>query len=201
MELVTELASEDDDSDDPDPSHASGAVRETGPDPGLSRIVLRRENLRPEWQVEAPVLCIAGRDLLDEGAALMLGQLFEKHGLKARVLGPEALTENLFGLDATGVAFICLSFMDVASTAHIRYAVRRVRRKAGAAHVLVGVWRDRDPTTLEALRKQTAADSFVTSLRGALSTAIEAAKVRMHDDPQPSQSPTGAAARLAVNEG
>jgi predicted PurR-regulated permease PerM len=200
MELVTELASADDQGGDLDASHASGTVQ-AGPDPALSRIVVSRENLRPEWQGEAPVLCIAGRDLLDEGAALMLGQLFEKHGLKARVLGPEALTENLFGLDATGVAFICLSFMDVATTAHIRYAVRRARRKAGAAHVLVAVWRERDPTTLDALRKQTAADSFVTSLRGALSTAIEAATVKMHVDAQPSQSPTGAAARLAVNEG
>ncbi len=48
----------------------------------------------------------------------MLGQLFEKHGLKARVLGPEALTENLFGLDATGVALICLSFSSEQATGH-----------------------------------------------------------------------------------
>ena len=58
--------------------------------------------------------------------------------------------------------------MDAPSTVHIRYAVRRVRRKARGARVLVGVWRGRDPATLEGLRKQTSADGFVTSLREAL---------------------------------
>jgi hypothetical protein len=142
----------------------------------MVRARLTPDDLRPEWRGEAPVLCVGGRDVLDEGAALMLGQLFDKHGLKTRVLGVKAITaERLASLDTNGAALVCLSFMDAPSTAHMRYAVRRVRRKAAGARVIIGLWRDRDPTTLEGLRRQTAADGFVTSFETALAAAIELA--------------------------
>ena len=47
--------------------------------------ILSKEDLPPEWQSEHPVLCVAGRTLLDEAAATMLGQLSTAHGLAARV--------------------------------------------------------------------------------------------------------------------
>jgi hypothetical protein len=130
------------------------------------------------------VLCIAGQDLLDEAAALMLAQMLSNDGLKARVLGPESLSPGVSSpLDPTGIALVCLSFLDAPSTVHIRYAVRRIRRKVQNADIIVGVWRERDPATVEDLRRQTSADHLVTSLRQALEIALELARSRPRTGP------------------
>lgn len=71
--------------------------------------LLSKETLPPEWQGEHPLLCVAGRSLIDEAAAIMLAQLATAHGLAARVEAAEALsTTNVFRLDTTGVAIVCL---------------------------------------------------------------------------------------------
>ena len=63
-----------------------------------------KKTCRLNWQGEHPVLCVAGRSLIDEAAAIMLGQLSTAHGLAARVEGPEALsTTNVFRLETTGL--------------------------------------------------------------------------------------------------
>src|ERR1700692_1575365 len=51
--------------------------------------ILSKENLPPEWQGEHPVLCMAGRSLIDEAAAILLAQFSKAHGLARRVGGPE----------------------------------------------------------------------------------------------------------------
>lgn len=59
-----------------------------------------KEDFPLEWQGEHPVLCVAGRSLIDEAAAIMLAS----HGLAARVEAAEVLyTANLFRLETTGV--------------------------------------------------------------------------------------------------
>ena len=55
-----------------------------------------KDDLPPEWQDEHPVLCVAGRTLIDEAAAIMLGQLSTAHGLAARVEAAEALSTAKF---------------------------------------------------------------------------------------------------------
>ncbi len=167
---------------------AAAAVESIEPEPApAERLVLSEADLRPEWRGEAPVLCIAGREILDEGAALMLAQLLETHGIKARVLGPEALsTANLFRLDPAGVAMVCLSFMDAPSAIHVRLAVRRVKRRIRQAHILVGIWRERSPDDIGALRPQTSADVLVASLGEALSVVIEQARIQHEADLIPS---------------
>ena len=85
-------------------SVAEDTVRENLP-------VLRKEDLPADWQGDNPVLCVAGRNLIDEAAATMLGQLTTAHGLRARVEGPEALsTANVFRLETTGVMIVCSTF-------------------------------------------------------------------------------------------
>ena len=49
---------------------------------------------------------------------------------------------RLFSLDTTGVALICLCYIEIATTAQVRYAVRRVRRLAPEVIVLVALLRD-----------------------------------------------------------
>ena len=113
---------------DAEATSAVESVAEDAPHGNLP--VLGKSELLPEWQSEHPVLCVAGRSLIDEAAAIMLGQLSTAHGLTARVERAEALsTANIFRLETTGVMIVCLVYLDANAPAHMRYAVRRLRRK------------------------------------------------------------------------
>ena len=140
---------------------------------------LSKEDLPLEWQGEHPVLCLAGRSLIDEAAAIMLAQLSTAHGLAARVEGAEALsTTNVFRLETTGVAIICLVYLDSSGPAHMRYSVRRLRRKSPKATIILGCWvRDIEPAALELLREGAKADLVAASLGEALKLCIEATGV------------------------
>jgi hypothetical protein len=138
--------------------------------------ILAKEDLPSEWQGEHPVLCVAGRSLIDEAAGIMLGQLSSAHGLMARVEGPEALsTANIFRLDTAGVAIVCLVYMEGSSPAHMRFSVRRLRRKLPNATVILCCWvKEIGSTTLEDLRDGAKADLAAGSLGEALNLCIEA---------------------------
>ena len=141
--------------------------------------ILSKEDLPPEWQSERPVLCVAGRTLLDEAAATMLGQLSTAHGLAARVEAADALsTANIFRLETAGVAIVCLIYMDASSPAHMRYSVRRLRRKLPKATIILGCWlKDMEPAALETLREGAKADLAAASLGQAVKLCIEATGV------------------------
>jgi predicted PurR-regulated permease PerM len=141
--------------------------------------ILSKEDLPPEWRSEHPVLCVAGRTLLDEAAATMLGQLSTAHGLAARVEAANALsTANIFRLETAGVAIVCLIYMDASSPAHMRYSVRRLRRKLPKATIILGCWlKDMEPAALETLREGAKADLAAASLGQAVKLCIEATGV------------------------
>jgi predicted PurR-regulated permease PerM len=136
--------------------------------------ILRKETLPPEWQGEHPVLCVAGRSLIDEAAAIMLAQLSTAHGLAARVEAAEALsTTNIFRLDTTGVAIVYLVYLDASAPAHMRYSVRRLRRKLPKATIILGCWvKETAPAALELLREGAKADLVATSLGEAVKLGI-----------------------------
>lgn len=138
--------------------------------------VLNQDELPAEWRGEHPILCIAGRSLIDEAAAIMLGQLTTAHGLPARVEAAAALsTENVFRLEATGVAMVCLVYLDANSPAHMRYSVRRLRRKLPKATIILGCWiKDMEPAGLEQLRDGAKADLAAASLGEAVKLCIAA---------------------------
>ena len=159
---------------------ATSAVETVAEDAPYENLpVLRKEDLPSEWQGEHPVLCVAGRSLIDEAAAIMLGQLSTAHGLSARVEGAEALsTANIFRLETAGIAIVCLVYMDASGPAHMRYSVRRLRRKLPQATIILGCWmKDMDPAALESLREGAKADLAATSLGDALKHCIEATGV------------------------
>jgi predicted PurR-regulated permease PerM len=137
---------------------------------------LSKDDLPPAWRGEHPVLCVAGRSLLDEAAAIMLGQLSTSHGLAAYVRPAEALsTANIFRLETEGVAIVCLVYMDASGPAHMRYSVRRLRRKLPKATIILGCWmRDMDPAALEELRDSAKADLAASSVGQALKLCIDA---------------------------
>jgi hypothetical protein len=156
--------------------------------------VLTKQDLDPRWQTEEPVLCIAGRTVLDDACARMFAHLLGAHGLTARVEGPETLsTANLFRLQAEGAAVVCLSYLDASSPSHMRYAVRRLRRKLPNATILLGSWAtNQDAATLETLRETAKADLVAGSLREAVSLCLKLGVARSEDDHTAADIPNAA---------
>jgi len=177
LEVVDNLAEQNDGrpagdtTHDPEAAAAVEAADKTVPE----LVVVKREALGPEWRTDAPVLCVAGRTPLDQAAAAMIAQLLGKHGLGARVEGADAVaTMNILRLETSGVALVCLSYLDAGSLAHMRYTIRRMRRRLPAAQVLLACWKaDVDPATL---RDSTQADAVATTLPEAARFCLEAAR-------------------------
>jgi predicted PurR-regulated permease PerM len=160
---------------DPEAASAVESVAENAPYEDLP--VLSKMALPPEWQGDHPVLCVAGRSLIDESAAIMLAQLCTAHGLAARIGEAGTLSPtNALRLETTGVAIVCLVYLDASGPAHMRYSVRRLRRKLPNATIILGCWmKETDPAALEQLRDGTKADMVAASLGEALKLCIEAA--------------------------
>lgn len=136
---------------------------------------LAKTDLAPEWRGDHPVLCIGGRSQLDEAAAVLFAQLCSAHGLTARVEGPEVLsTANIFRLETADVALICLCYLGTRNPAHMRYAVRRLRRTVPRAKIMVGCWTD-DGGPAGQLREATNVDFFASSLREATRMCVASA--------------------------
>jgi hypothetical protein len=174
-DAVTEFASDLSTQDDTIPEIASptmdaeaAAAVEAVPDAAISSNlpVVQKAELALDWQGEAPVLCLAGRTPLDEAAAVLFAQLSNAHGLAARVQPADALSPtNIATLETAGVAIVCLSYLDASSPAHMRYSVRRLRRKLPKAAIMLGCWaEDIDKVALEELRETAKADTVAGSL-------------------------------------
>ncbi|WP_291856217.1 AI-2E family transporter [Bradyrhizobium sp.] len=181
-ELVSDLSEQDErpssepgTTTDPEASSAVEDVSETASAEHLP--VVAKETLSADWQGEHPLLCVAGRTLIDEAAATMLAHLSSAHGLAAKVEPPEALSStNIFRLDTTGVAMACLIYIDAAGPAHMRYSVRRLKRKLPKASiVLCCLDGNIDAAALEQLRVGAKADAAAASLSDAARLFIAAA--------------------------
>jgi hypothetical protein len=173
--------------DEDGPAAPPQSERELPKQPAVIENAPEPRQLAPEWQVEHPVLCIAGRGPLDEASSSMLAQLLGKHQLGARVVPHEAVSRsNIIGLDVTGVAMVCISYLEITgSPAHLRYLLRRLRQKLPKAPILVGLWPQGDAVLSdEALRSVIGADYYVTSLREAVEACLKAA-YSASDVPEP----------------
>ncbi|MBW8902608.1 MAG: AI-2E family transporter, partial [Bradyrhizobium sp.] len=180
-EFVNDLSEQD---DRPAPkvrsttdAEAASAVEGVREDPFEDLPTLNKADLPPEWRAPYPVLCVAGRSLVDEAAAMMLAQLSTAHGLEARVEPAAALSPpNVLRLDATGVAIVCLVYLDANAPAHMRYAVRRLRRKVPKATVILGcLMHVQEPAVLEQIRDAAKADLIASSIGEAVKLCIEVA--------------------------
>jgi len=89
-------------------------------------------------QPDHPVLCIPGLGTFDEAAAMVLAQVLRRRGILATAKETGTLSiDKLFALDAQDVGVICLCNLEAATVAQQRYALRRLRRTAPAAHIAV----------------------------------------------------------------
>ena len=104
----------------------------------------------------------------------MLTQLLSKHGLGARVEGVEAIAStNIYHLETTGVAMICVSYRDASSPAHMRYTIRRLRRRFPKVRIMLGCWMANADTPA---RESAKPDDVAVTLRDALRQCLEAAR-------------------------
>lgn len=188
-EFASDLSTQDDSIPDvtsPTMDAEAAAAVETVPEAAISSNlpVVQKTDLPLAWQGESPVLCLAGRSPLDEAAAVLFAQLSNAHGLAARVEPADALsTSNILRLDTTGVAIVCLSYLDASSPAHMRYSVRRLRRKLPKATIMLGCWADIDKEALEALRETAKADIAAGSLSEAMMICRTTAGVHESNEP------------------
>jgi predicted PurR-regulated permease PerM len=117
------------------------------------------------------VVCVAGRNELDEAAASLLVHLLRsEHSVGMTVALPaEALASDHYRSSFEQASVICLSLISTNSPVRARYLVRRLCRRAPRARVLVGIWR-LDPGELAAAVTTIARpDTIVTtSLRDAV---------------------------------
>lgn len=105
-----------------------------------AQTIFTRESLPRDWSAR-PVLCVAGRSVLDEAAALLLVDLLDKRGIGARVVSAyEASPARIQALDPAGVRFICLSCLDAGSGTNAHYLMRRLRRRIPDAHAMTAFW-------------------------------------------------------------
>jgi len=137
-EIVDDLS---DHKDDPEP--ADEAAIEAGEPTPIARTNSAGDTPRELAQQKRSgrlVLCIPGLGLIDEALALIVTQLLERRGVGARAEEAGALSKTrISSLDTKDVALICLCYMETPTPPQIHYAVRRLRRKAPAALILIAL--------------------------------------------------------------
>ena len=143
-EIVDDLSAHKDKTEDP-PDPGRRATRPNQQGRSGRGITSAPTELPEQWRNGEPVLCIPGVSLLDEAAAIPLAQLIRRRGIGARAKEADALsTSKIFALDTKEAKLVCLCYLENATPAQIRYAVRRVRRKAPAAFILVSLLNEND---------------------------------------------------------
>ncbi|MBY0259478.1 AI-2E family transporter [Methylobacterium sp.] len=157
-------------------SETSAAFDAIGPDRQVAATVLSPADLPARWQAPRPVLCVSSRGPFDEAATLMLGQILGRHGLSAQVMSMAQLRRGETPENLSGIALVCFSYLEPVSLSQIRLNVRQARRAIPGVKVLVGFWRERDPATIDRLRRTLSADALVTTLNGALDAALTFAR-------------------------
>jgi predicted PurR-regulated permease PerM len=159
--------------------HADEAPEPEEGEPKAPRTpILSKEQLRPGWQVDHPVLCIGSRSPLDEAAATMLAQLLEKHGLPTKIQPfADIASAKAFKIDARDAPLVCLSYFGaVRNPAHVRFLIRRLKRMMPNAKFLACFWMlAADPEKGEEWRSAVGAHLVATSLTDAVSICLREA--------------------------
>ncbi|MGU3314256.1 AI-2E family transporter [Sphingomonas sp. M6A6_1c] len=117
------------------------------------------------------VACVAGHGAFDEAVTAMMAQLLEQRDIAARTIPyGDVGRETIGSLDLAGVTTIMVSYLELnGSPAQLRYLVRRLRAKAPAARIIVGLWPQGEAALTDAaIQRELGADGYVGSLSAAL---------------------------------
>jgi len=99
---------------------------------------VEEQELPERWRSGKPVLCIPGPSMLDEALAAIVTHLVEQRGVGARAEQVDALSmSRILSWDAAGIELICLCYLEAATAAQIRYAIRRIRRRIPDVSIVV----------------------------------------------------------------
>ena len=120
------------------------------------------------------IICVAGRNELDEAAASLLVNALRLEGRidLAPPLSADALSADRSHLMLfKDASLVCLSLISTSSPARARFLVRRIRRRAPGAVVLVGLWgSNASGADAEATARATSAQIVAFSLREAIAS-------------------------------
>ncbi|MCX8252960.1 putative PurR-regulated permease PerM (plasmid) [Beijerinckiaceae bacterium RH AL1] len=96
----------------------------------------------PRWDHGVPIMCVSGNAPLDEAATIMLAQLLNKRGIGAEVVPYEnASRQGVDALMRDGVTAICVTCLEIAgNSTHLKYLIRRLRKRFPTVSILVGLW-------------------------------------------------------------
>jgi hypothetical protein len=98
------------------------------------------DDLPERWTAPDAVLCIPGVGELDEALAIIVAELVSRRGLGVRAEKAGALSmSRIFGLDMKDTQLICVCYLEDVTAAQVRYALRRLRRKAPSAEIVISV--------------------------------------------------------------
>jgi predicted PurR-regulated permease PerM len=128
---------------------------------------------------KTPILCVAGKDPLDELASRMLAHLLHRRGLGVRIVTFEAASRGgIASLDLSEIALVCITYVEIFGTpSHLRYLIRRLRGKLPTAPFLVGFWAPEAGGAREAEgRTLIEADYYSTSLQETVDCCVRAAE-------------------------
>ena len=173
QDLVEDLSDHLDRRSVPTQAESDGAAPD---DASVPAMLQPSDRLPTAWRGPTPVLCIAGRGLLDEAVAAMLCQLLSKHGIGARIAPYEAATRgNIEMLEIGQIAMICVSYLDITGKhAHLRYLVQRLRHRMPSTPIMVGLWPSEDPSMPSpVLRAELGADYYTRTLREAVEICLK----------------------------
>ena len=100
---------------------------------------------------------------------------------------PIKTATRIVRLNPADIMMVCLSYLEVMpSAAHLRYAMRRIRRRVPNTKILIGLWGNERPDVVaRELTPGIVADEYANSLRQALAVCIDAACVDLMDERQP----------------
>jgi predicted PurR-regulated permease PerM len=156
-------------------AEAGAAVDETDETEGAADLpILSAGQMKEAFRGEGRVVLIAAQSSLDEAAALMLSQILGKHGLPARVLSPEALSSApLTALAQSEPALICLCYLARQSGAHMRFALKRLRRRMPSTAIILASFSTEQSVANPA--DTALADQTETTLRGVSQACIDRA--------------------------
>jgi predicted PurR-regulated permease PerM len=139
--------------------------------------ILVATELAPGWDQDGSILCVGGRNSLDDAAAAMLTGLLQKHGLKAKSLDHDAISDGRIVSLEANVKLVCLCYLSLGvSNAHVRYLVRRLRRIIPNATLVVGYWGENSAAAMKALKATAEADGYAMSLGEATDLVMAAAR-------------------------
>lgn len=131
------------------------------------------DSLPVSWR-NGPVLCIAGRGVLDHAAASLLAHLLERHGIGTRLASSEdASPVNILDLDCEGVQTVCIAYLEPGSPKNARYMSRRLRKRMPGVPLIAGFWSIvQDDTHFLDGFESTECDFLATSLQQAVSQVV-----------------------------